>query len=175
MTAHLQRTLDDLRAPAASFGKYSSSLKQMHPTPMYSLYDTDLMHASPPNTQLTAVVRVLYIYSSLLNVADEAHKHRLRREEIWLSRGATPTWEGSFEGTLRDFRKADVGPKELQLLLNRMEYSPVFTAHPTEARRREILTTLHRIFYMCERREDQRLSPAQKDKVEQEIEAEVRG
>lgn len=132
------------------------------------------MRASSSCTQLTAVVRVLYIYSSLLNVADEAHKHRLRREEIWLSRGATPTWEGSFEGTLRDFRKADVGPKELQLLLNRMEYSPVFTAHPTEARRREILTTLHRIFYMCERREDQRLSPAQKDKVEQEIEAEVR-
>jgi phosphoenolpyruvate carboxylase len=49
----------------------------------------------------------------------------------------------------------------------------VFTAHPTEARRREVLTCLHRIFLLCSNREDPRLSPAQKVEVEAEVEAEI--
>lgn len=32
--------------------------------------------------QMTAVVRLFYLYSSLLNVADEAHSHRQRREMV---------------------------------------------------------------------------------------------
>jgi hypothetical protein len=31
---------------------------------------------------MTAVIRIFYLYSSLLNVADEAHSHRRRREEV---------------------------------------------------------------------------------------------
>lgn len=31
---------------------------------------------------MTAVVRLFYLYSSLLNVADEAHSHRQRREMV---------------------------------------------------------------------------------------------
>lgn len=31
---------------------------------------------------MTAVIRLFYLYSSLLNVADEAHSHRLRREQV---------------------------------------------------------------------------------------------
>lgn len=32
--------------------------------------------------QMTAVIRLFYLYSSLINVADEAHSHRLRREQV---------------------------------------------------------------------------------------------
>ncbi|KAL3690522.1 hypothetical protein R1sor_016831 [Riccia sorocarpa] len=122
---------------------------------------------------ITAVIRVFYLYSSLLNVADEAHSHRNRREQVWASQNATPLWYASFDQTLRLFKKAGVGPRELQSLLNRTEYNPVFTAHPTEARRREILTCLHRIFELCSAREDTRLSPAQKTEIEAEVEAEI--
>ncbi|KAG6545450.1 hypothetical protein Mapa_013050 [Marchantia paleacea] len=122
---------------------------------------------------ITAVIRIFYLYSSLLNVADEAHSHRGRREQVWASMNATPLWYASFDHTLRLFKKADVGPRDLQSLLDRSEYNPVFTAHPTEARRREILTCLHRIFELCSSREDPRLSPAQKTEIEAEVEAEI--
>jgi len=122
---------------------------------------------------MTAVIRIFYLYSSLLNVADEAHSHRRRREEVWASRNARPLWPASFDHTLRLFKEANVGAEDLQALLNRIEYNPVFTAHPTEARRREVLTCLHRIFLLCSNREDPRLSPAQKVEVEAEVEAEI--
>ncbi|KAG0580420.1 hypothetical protein KC19_4G171700 [Ceratodon purpureus] len=123
--------------------------------------------------KMTAVIRLFYLYSSLLNVADEAHSHRLRREQVWASRNATPLWYASFDNSIRAFKKENVGAAELQELFNRTEYNPVFTAHPTEARRREVLTCLHRIFVLLNDREDPRLSPAQKVEVEVEIEAEV--
>lgn len=124
-------------------------------------------------SKITAVIRLFYLYSSLLNVADEAHSHRVRREQVWASRNATPLWYASFDHTLRAFKKENVGATELQELFNRTEYNPVFTAHPTEARRREVLTCLHRIFLLCNDREDPRLSPAQKVELEVEIEAEI--
>lgn len=122
---------------------------------------------------ITGVVRLYYLYSSLLNVVDEAHAHRKRREQVWASRSATPLWYASFDHTFRTFRKADVGPQELQKLLNKIEYTPVFTAHPTEARRREVLKCLHRIFLLCSEREDPRLSQAQRAELNSEVEAEI--
>eukprot|EP00271_Cylindrocystis_brebissonii_P012817 TRINITY_DN32322_c0_g1_i1.p1 TRINITY_DN32322_c0_g1~~TRINITY_DN32322_c0_g1_i1.p1 ORF type:complete len:1183 (+),score=274.32 TRINITY_DN32322_c0_g1_i1:143-3691(+) len=122
---------------------------------------------------LTGVIRLYYLYSSLLNVADEAHAHRKRREAVWASRSATPLWYASFDHTLRLFKKMDVGPKEVQALLNKIEYNPVFTAHPTEARRREILLCLHRIFRLCTTLEDPRWSVAQRTEIEESVEAEV--
>eukprot|EP00897_Mesotaenium_endlicherianum_P002343 jgi/Mesen1/2136/ME000152S01218 len=122
---------------------------------------------------MTGVVRTFYMYSSLLNVADEAHAHRQRREAVWSSRSGAPLWDASFDHTLRLFRQKNVPPEELQKLLYRIEYNPVFTAHPTEARRREILTNLHRIFLLCHAREDPRLSQAQKEELESEVESEL--
>jgi phosphoenolpyruvate carboxylase len=70
---------------------------------------------------MTAVIRIFYLYSSLLNVADEAHSHRRRREEVWASRNARPLWPASFDHTLRLFKEANVGAEDLQALLNRIE------------------------------------------------------
>jgi len=41
---------------------------------------------------MTGVVRLFYFYSSLLNIADEAHAHRKRREQV---RGKATFWFGA--------------------------------------------------------------------------------
>ncbi|KAJ7555889.1 hypothetical protein O6H91_05G059400 [Diphasiastrum complanatum] len=122
---------------------------------------------------ITAVIRIFYLYSSLLNIADEAHSHRQRREQVRASRTGIPLWYASFDHTFRLFKNSGIDSIELQELLSKTEYNPVFTAHPTEARRREILTCLHRIFLLCNDREDPRLSLAQRADLETEIEAEL--
>lgn len=42
----------------------------------------DLFLTDGLQSQITAVIRIFYLYASLLNVADEAHSHRQRREQV---------------------------------------------------------------------------------------------
>lgn len=92
--------------------------------------------------QVTHVVRSFSTYFSLLNIAEENHLHKTRRD---FSRETGPNWTGSFHATLREFRDNGVTLAQLQTLLEQLAYMPVFTAHPTEAKRRTIRNMLRRI------------------------------
>jgi len=102
-----------------------------------------------------------------------AAPHLTTTAKVWATRNARPLWPASFDHTLHLFKEANVDAEDLQALLNKIEYNPVFTARPTKARRREVLTCLHRIFLLCSNREDPQLNPAQKVEVEKEVEAEI--
>ena len=61
--------------------------------------------------QVTHVVRSFSTYFSLLNIAEENHRHKTRRD---LSRATGPNWTGSFHATLREFRDNGVKLAQLQ-------------------------------------------------------------
>jgi len=103
---------------------------------------------------LTHVVRAFSIFFSLVNIAEELFHHRLRRR--WVRAGG-PLWRGSFDETVRWFHAQGVSAADMQTLLDRLLYMPVFTAHPTEARRRTLMQSLRRIFLLGERLNDPRL------------------
>lgn len=104
---------------------------------------------------ITHVVRAFSTYFSLVNIAEEAYSHQLRHEQERLE---GPNWPGSFDITLQEFLRQGVSAAQVQLLLNQMMYMPVFTAHPTESKRRTIMEALRRIFLAAERLDDPRLS-----------------
>jgi phosphoenolpyruvate carboxylase len=97
--------------------------------------------------QATRVVRAFSQYFHLLNLAEEEALHLNRRK---LVHSGSEMWSGSFEKTMSELREAGVNAQELQDLLERCSYMPVFTAHPTEAKRRTILEQLRRIFIAVE-------------------------
>ncbi len=111
---------------------------------------------------LTEVVRAFSIYFSLLNIAEEEFQHRERYRQRQLG---GPLWTGSFDETLTAFCYQGVDPEKLQGIFDRMLYMPVFTAHPTEARRRTIQQTLRRIFLTTERLDDTRLRKRERDEL----------
>ena len=120
---------------------------------------------------LAHVVRSFSIYFSLENIAEEAYQHKQRRREV--SRNG-PLWVGSFDATMREFYREGLSAQQVQCLLDHLAYIPVFTAHPTEAKRRTILEALRRIFIISEELEATRLSRIQKDDIYTKLERHIR-
>jgi phosphoenolpyruvate carboxylase len=108
---------------------------------------------------LTHVVRAFSVYFSLVNLAEESFQHQQRRRAV---RRGGPLWTGSFDALLRELHQQGMSEEQLQQLLNSLAYTPVFTAHPTEAKRRTILELLRHIFVVGEKLNDPRLSREQK-------------
>lgn len=119
---------------------------------------------------LTHVVRAFSTYFSLLNLAEESFQHHIRRAEV---RRGGPLWKGSFDATLREFHAQGITVLELQALLNKAAYIPVFTAHPTESKRRAIMEHLRRIFLTGEQLDDPRGGTEQRKELIKLLERQI--
>jgi phosphoenolpyruvate carboxylase len=119
-----------------------------------------------PAAKVELVVRAFSSYFMLVNVAEESFAHRNRRR--LLSHGMA-LWEGSFDHTLGDLKAQGISVGTLQGMLDRLHFAPVFTAHPTEARRRAVMEGMRRIFLIC----DQMYSPTLGVNDQRELEAQL--
>ena len=122
----------------------------------------------PPT--LTQVVRAFALYFSLVNIAEESHQHQLRRRAC---RSSGPAWQGSFDETLRTLRAQHISAEQLSQILSKLVYSPVITAHPTEAKRRMIKEALRRVFLTSEKLDDSRLSKQEREQIMSELKGEI--
>ncbi|MBU1265207.1 MAG: phosphoenolpyruvate carboxylase, partial [Gammaproteobacteria bacterium] len=123
-----------------------------------------------PATKVELVVRAFSSYFMLVNVAEESFSHRNRRR--MLSHGM-PLWEGSFDRTLADLKAQGIPVNTLQDMLNRLHYAPVFTAHPTEARRRAVMEGVRRVFLICDQMYSPTLGVIDQRELEAELAAEI--
>ena len=104
---------------------------------------------------LAEVIRSFTIYFGLVSTAEEVPGYRHRMDQV--SEGG-PLGLGSFDHTVREIKAAGVSPERFQSLLSQLVYLPVFTAHPTEAKRRTILETFRRIFLLAQDLRTRRLN-----------------
>ncbi|WP_455210455.1 phosphoenolpyruvate carboxylase, partial [Kaarinaea lacus] len=121
-------------------------------------------------SKLAEVVRAFNAFFSLVNIAEESHQHYMRREE---SMETGPNWQGSFEATLRELRDKEVGPQQLQVLLDQLLYTPVITAHPTESKRRTIRDALRRITVLNKHLNEDTLSNYEYEDCLQQLRAQI--
>ena len=119
---------------------------------------------------LTHVVRAFSPYFYLVNISEEAYQHRQRRRKV---RTGGPLWYGSFDITLREFRAQGINEEQLQSLMNQLLYMPVFTAHPTESKRRTIMELLRRIFVTADQLDDPRLNKSEREYVVKQLESQI--
>ena len=90
---------------------------------------------------LTPVIRAFSIYFKLVNIA-ETQFHQHQRES--LSRHGEEPWKGSFINTLQHFKNEGMTTEQLSTIFSECMYIPVFTAHPTESKRRVVMNQLRR-------------------------------
>lgn len=96
---------------------------------------------SPDN--LILIIRAFNIYFSLVNLAEEEHQFHERQSQL---KSDGPLWMGSFLNTIGEFKQEGLSAQEVEKLINELNYVPVFTAHPTESKRRAVMDNLRKIF-----------------------------
>ena len=117
------------------------------------------------------VARSFTTYFELINLAEEQHRVRVLRER---ERDAHPQpLPESLAAAVGDLRRAGVDEYEMRQLLNRLDVQLVFTAHPTQAKRRTILAKLRRIAAALTDLDVRDLLPAERRALEERLTAEV--
>ena len=119
---------------------------------------------------LNHVVRAFSAYFTLANIAEENFQHQLRRQQV---QSGKPLWRGSFDETLRTLRAAGVSAGQLQTLLDQLCFMPVFTAHPTEAKRRVLLGAQRRVFVTNGQLDNPALNPHQRAEVVEALRSQI--
>ena len=95
--------------------------------------------------EMRAVIRWLSMFFDLANVAEERQRIEVlnRRDEAAQENGI-PRGESIAEAVF-DLEQQDLSASEMQRWLDRLKIEPVFTAHPSEAKRRTTRQLLRRI------------------------------
>jgi phosphoenolpyruvate carboxylase len=100
------------------------------------------------------VARAFAVLFHLVNLAEERHRVRVLRSR---DRADAPPPEDSIAAAA-----ATMGATQVQAVLDDLEVHPVLTAHPTEARRRAVVTALGRIATELERSDDARAGDSER-------------
>ncbi len=118
-----------------------------------------------------ALIRAFALYFQLVNLAEERQRVRtLRRRERSAPQGVL---DESIAEALRSLSRSGRTSTEIAALLARTSIQPVFTAHPTEARRRTLLVALRRCYRLLERFDDPRITPDEDRELRRRLREEI--
>jgi phosphoenolpyruvate carboxylase len=117
------------------------------------------------------VIRAFSIYFSLVNIAEEDFHHRQRRRSV--RRLGYPDWKGSFFKTITEFKKQGIDEMDLYQLFGELSYRPVFTAHPTESKRRTVMQLQRDIFEIIDDLTDPRVTGYEKDALIDRLQVQI--
>jgi len=119
---------------------------------------------------LRNLTRAFSIYFDLINLAEQRARVRTLYQRAQDS--SVPVPEG-LEAAFQQLRHTGVSATQISELLHRSLVVPVFTAHPSEARRRTILEKLSAISSQMDRLEFGQLLPREREAAVAEIAEEV--
>jgi phosphoenolpyruvate carboxylase len=98
-------------------------------------------------TEAARMAMAFTVYFELVNLAEETHRVRLlrQRRRAYYSVPGTPPMRESIGAALRELKARNVPVETVQMLLDKLSIELVFTAHPTESKRRTMLNKLQRL------------------------------
>ncbi len=115
----------------------------------------------------TQLIRAFSTYFVLVNLSEQMHRVRRRRQyETEIPRRLPP---GSFAWTLARLKQDGVGPEALAALLPRLRLELVFTAHPTEAKRRSVRDKTEELADLLDAHDDPRAAGAAQGRLEKRM------
>ncbi|MDP8970468.1 MAG: phosphoenolpyruvate carboxylase [Actinomycetota bacterium] len=107
------------------------------------------------------LARAFAAYFHLTNMAEQTR----RSDDL----AARSPHRGFMARTIGRIAEADLDPGLIRDICHRLELRPVFTAHPTEASRRSVLTKLRRVAELLDERHDPRATLADHDRIDRRL------
>ena len=123
---------------------------------------------SLPLDAKSVLIKAFSNYFQLINIAEDLQRLRVIRQ-----REAQGALKESIRKAVLALQQHGQSAEEVRGLLERTRLRLVFTAHPSEAKRQEILIKLRHIAAMMEARDRQRLLPRELRKLESKLAEEV--
>jgi phosphoenolpyruvate carboxylase len=120
---------------------------------------------------LEQVIRAFNTFYLITNIVEEDFQHRERRREV--QQASTNLWKGSARHTVFELQQGGLTANELQFLLDQMRYIPVFTAHPTEARRRTMMDIQRRIFLVIDQMDSPLMGEDERHSLLRQLKAQI--
>ncbi len=117
------------------------------------------------------VIRAFAIYFQLVNIAEQ--NHRIRRKRDYERSAGEAVQPGSIESAIQDLKDAGTPLDEVQELLQGISLELVMTAHPTEAMRRAVLDIHKRIADEMMELDNPNLTYREREKLREQLLNEV--
>ncbi len=114
------------------------------------------------------VARAFTVYFHLVNLAEEFQRVRVLRRSQPGTEDRNKTLYGAFTQL-----SEEIGEAAALEHLQKLEFHPVFTAHPTEARRRAVSSSIRRLAGLLDERENTQASPVAQQRAERRLLEEI--
>ncbi len=121
--------------------------------------------------QAELVSRSFAVYFELVNLAEEQNRVRVLRERE--AKAYPQPLKESIPAAITELRQMGVDEYEMRKLLGKLKIELVFTAHPTQAKRRTVLSKLRRISHALTELHERDLLPSEREKIMTAVQAEI--
>jgi phosphoenolpyruvate carboxylase len=122
-----------------------------------------------PIEQAESLANAFSLYFQLVNLCEERDQVR----QVKRAQKSGKAQEGSPEGAIEWLHERGWSVDRIEELMRRLRITSVLTAHPTEARRRTMLTALRRCYRLLEQLDDPRLSPVDDAEIRRKLREEI--
>lgn len=117
------------------------------------------------------VIRAFSKYFHLVNVAEQNHRIRRRRDyQLREENGVQPF---SIESAIQSFKEKNLSEEEIQEVLNTLSLELIITAHPTESTKRSILEIQKRIADLLKQLDNPMLTKRERKKINEDLFEEI--
>lgn len=152
--------IEQIRALARDFANSGSSADQL----------SSLLQVLPLE-QLRIVVRAFSTFLELANLAEDRQRVRTLRSR---ERAAYPSpAKESVQEAIQSLKTRNFGPQQVQELFDRIDVELVFTAHPTEAKRRSLRAKLRTIRNLMNELDSDQLLPYDAEQLQSQLRGEL--
>ncbi|MBS4177014.1 phosphoenolpyruvate carboxylase [Lederbergia citrea] len=123
-----------------SIREMTKSIRKEYNEETYKRLKEEINLLKPPTRQ--QVIRAFSIYFHLINIAEQNHRIRRRRQYLLQDQGSQSF---SLENAVSKVKDYDLSNEIIQQVLNELSIELIITAHPTEATKRTVLEIQKRI------------------------------